>query len=640
MKLSRKISVLLCSFLLLCTTACSKPADNTEYKAGTYCAKANGAKGEVVLDVTFDESSITEIKIVSHKETAGISDAAFETIPGKIIENQSLNIDVIAGATKSSEAILNAVADAVTAAGGDAEKLKTVAVKEDVTSNETVELNADVIVVGGGGAGYSSAVASAENGLSVIIIEKNSYVGGNTIRSAGAMSVADPETTGNHDMNTAQENTIIETLNLPTENEEIKKLQETCKEQFETFKKEHPGKLYDSAEFNTIQLFFRFGQVANVDQLYDIVSNSLQTKQWLAGYDFPWSVSHVVVGDVWPRWCSSTEHKSGIAYIDILEQAIDKNSYDVETYKGVAGKSLILDENGRVTGVNAEGTDGKKYVLTGNKGVILATGGFAANNEMMVEYSDGRWSNLADVATTNDPSSMGDGMIMAKEAGAELVDMGHVQIMPIADPETGYTDTLVGSSTNLYVNNEGKRFVNESADRDTLTNAIMNQKNSEAYIISSSENVGIDADGLNVFGRHIDELEDMGKVFIADTLDELAEKMGVDAAVLNETVNKFNEAARTQNDPEFNRQSFTGDIGNIDGTPEIITAPYYACKRKPASHITKGGIKVTNQCHVLNSKDEIIPGLFAAGEVTGGTGISGIMPSLTQGRIAGTVISE
>lgn len=640
MRLSKKItSIVLSAVMMLSFVACSNNT-SMSYKSGTYTGKANGMKGEVVVDVTFDDTSITKIEIVSHQETPGISDAAFESVPEDIIKYQSLAVDTVAGATISSNAVLEAVAQAVTEAGGDVEALKNVKVEDKEMSNETEELTADVIVIGGGGAGYSAAVSSAEKGLSVIVVEKNSYVGGNTIRSAGAMSIADAETTGKHDMNESQENAINEIINKETNNEDIKELQEICKDQFETFKKENPGKLYDSVEFNALQLFYRFGQVADVDQLVDIVSQSAEAKKWLGDYGFPWTESHVVVGDVWPRWCSSSKHKSGIAFIEVLENAIKENNYDVKVLKSVSGKSLIVDDNGRVTGVTAVGNDGKTYTLNGNKGVVIATGGFAANNEMMTEYSDGRWSNLANISTTNDPSCQGDGILMAKEVGAELVDMGHVQVMPIADPETGYTDTLVGSSTNLYVNKEGKRFVNESADRDTLTNAIMNQTDSSAYIISSKESVAMDADGLNIFGRKVDELIEDGKVLVADTIPELAEKMGVDPAVLEETIAKFNKAVREQNDPEFNRESFTGDLGNVDGTPEIISAPYYACLRKPASHITKGGIKVTNDCNVLNTDGEIIPGLYAAGEVTGGTGIAGIMPAIVQGKLVGETIAN
>ncbi len=634
-------SVVLSLAMTMSLVACSSTPTSAGYKAGKYTGKATGMKGEIVVDVTFDESSITAIDIVSHNETPGISDAAFETVPASIIKYQSLGVDTVAGATVSSNAILTAVAQAVTEAGGDAETLKNVKVEEKEMSNETVELTADVIIVGGGGAGFTSAVSCAEQGLSSIIIEKNSYLGGNTIRSGGAMAVADPEVIGRHNMNKAHEQTVEELLVAPTDDPEVKKLQATCKKQYEAYKKEHPGKLYDSVEFTTLQFYFRFGQSAILEQLYDTVEKSLTGKEWLAGYGFPWGEeSHGIIGDSWLRWCTSSKHKSGIAYIEVLQDAIKENNYNVDVHKSVTGKSLIIDDNGKVVGVNAVGDDGTTYVLHANKGVVLATGGFAANNEMMMKYSDGRWSNLSDISTTNDPSSQGDGIVMALEVGAGLFDMGHVQVMPLADPQTGYTDTIVGSSTNLYVNKEGKRFVNECADRDTLTNAIMAQTDSCAYVISSKENAGIDAEGLNIFGRKVDELIADEKVIVADTIPELAEKMGVEASVLEETINKFNKAAQEQNDPEFNRQSFEGDLGNVDGTPEIVSAPYYACLRKPAAHITKGGLSISKECHVLNEKGEHIPGLYAAGEVTGGASIAGLLLSTAQGMTVGETIAN
>lgn len=640
MKLIKKMyAVALIASMMLSATASSGLA-SASYTAGTYTGKAKGMKGDVVVDVTFDSNSITSIQIVSQQETPGISDAAFETIPEAIIKNQSLGIEAVSGATVSSNAILAAVSETVIAAGGDVEALKNVAVHKDEVAKD-IEETADVIVVGGGGAGMATAVSAAQEGLSVIVIEANAYLGGNTVRSAGAMSVADVETTGQHDMNETQEKEIIDLLSRPTDKEEIKKLQEVSKAQYEEFKKGHPGKLFDSVEFNTLQLYFRFDEATLIDQLYFTVNQSKETKDWLTSLGFPWAEeSHVVIGDVWPRWNSSSKHKSGIAYIEVFEEAIENENLPVKIYKNARGKSLITDETGRVTGVHAVGKDGSTYTLHGNKGVVLATGGFSANNDMMVEYSDGRWKDLAHIGTTNDPSCVGDGIVMAKEVGAQLYNMGHVQIMPIADPVTGYTDTLVGASTNMFVNIEGKRFVNESADRDTLVNAILEQPESSLYIISSQECCGIDENGLNVFGRSIDDLIEDGKVLVADSIPELAEKMGIEPAVLEETVSKFNKAVQEQNDPEFNRPSFTGDIGNIGGTPEIISAPYYACLRKPAAHITKGGVRITNDGHVLAENNEIIPGLFAAGEVTGDIGAAGLMQANVQGYTLGKTLSN
>ena len=641
MKFAKKLSSFIMAAIMLVSMSACSANEKASYTAGTYTGKAVGMKGEIVLDVTFDETSITEIKVVSHQETPGISDAAFETVPASIIKHQSLGVDTVAGATVSSKAILAAVSMAVEEAGGDAEALKNVEVKNEATSTETVEETADVVIIGGGGAGMAAAVSSAEEGLSVIVVETNPYLGGNTIRSAGAMSIADTETTGRHDMTEAQEATIEALLNKEFESEDIKKLQEFCKGQFAEYKTSHPGKLYDSVEFKTLQLYDRFDDATIVDQLYYDLSRSLETKMWLKDLGFPWAPeSHVAVGDSWPRWCSSSKHKSGIAYIEVFENTIEKNNYDVNIHKSVKAESLITDDNGKVIGVNAKGTDGTTYVFKAGKGVILSTGGFSANNDMMVKYSDGRWDNLAEIGTTNDPSAQGDGIVMASEVGAQLYNMGYVQILPIADPVTGYTDTLVGSSTSMYVNKEGKRFVNESTDRDTLVNAILNQTESSLYIISSKECAGIDENGINVFGRKVDELIAEGKVFKADTIADLAKQMGVEPSVLEETVEKFNTAVREKNDPEFNRTSFTGDIGNLDGTPEIISAPYYACLRKPAAHITKGGIRITNECNVLNESGEIIPGLYAAGEVTGDIGPAGLMQAMVQGKIVGKTVAK
>ena len=641
MKFGKKLICMLAALMMLSTlSACQNEKESaTGYTPGTYEGVGKGVHGDITLNVTFDDKAITEIAVISHNETAGISDAAFDKVPTAIIENQSLAVDTVAGATLTSNGILEAVSNAVMAAGGDAEYLKNKEVKDKVINSEAVELNADVIVVGGGGAGFASAISSAEQGMSVIIIEKNSYIGGNTLRSGGAFSVADAETTGQNDSTEAQDQAVEALLNMKFEREDIQRLQDEVRKQYDVYKVEHPGKIFDSVEFNTLQLFVRFGQQAIIDQLYEVLSQSKDTKEWLTGYGFNWAEkSHVVVGDNWPRWCTKAT-KEDLGYVPLLNEAIEKNGYDVEVMKQVSGEKLIVDEAGRVTGVNALGADGTQYTLNAAKGVVLATGGFAANNEMMVEYSDGRWSNLAEIGTTNDPSCQGDGIRMALDVHAQLYNMGHVQILPIADPETGSISTIVGATTNLYVNKDGKRFVDESSDRDTLANAILLQPGSYAYIISSSENAGITKEGFSMGGHKIEDLIADGKVFRAESIEDLAVQMGVNPDVLKETVDKFNEAVRNQADPEFNRTNFGGDLGNLNGTPEIVTAPYYACMRKPAAHITKGGIRITNDCQVLSENDEIICGLYAAGEVTGDIGPAGILQAMVEGRIVGKTIA-
>ena len=193
----------------------------------------------------------------------------------------------------------------------------------------------------------------------------------------------------------------------------------------------------------------------------------------------------------------------------------------------------------------------------------------------------------------------------------------------------------------MYINSEGLRFVDESTDRDSLTNAILSQTNSEVFIISSSENAGIDADGMNIFGRNVQELVDQNSViFKGETLEDLAAQIGFDPKVLIETVEKFNLAVQTGNDEEFGRLTFGGDLGNLDGTPEILTGPFYACRRAPAAHITKGGLTADLDGKVLNTEGQAINGLYSAGEVNGGSALGGIVQAITDGYKVGKNIIQ
>ena len=184
--------------------ACGPKESTASYTAGTYTATAKGNNGDVTLEVTFDESAIKSIEIKEHGETPGISDAPIAKIPELIIANQSLKVDVVAGATNTSNAILNAVADAVNQAGGDAEALKKVEITNKEVAKSPVVKEADVVVVGAGGAGLSAAVSAAEEGASVIVVEKNAYIGGNTVRTGGGYAACDPEAIEIHEMTAGQ----------------------------------------------------------------------------------------------------------------------------------------------------------------------------------------------------------------------------------------------------------------------------------------------------------------------------------------------------------------------------------------------------------------------------------------------------
>ena len=216
------------------TTAAETAGQEGAYKPGTYTASAQGNNGPVTLSVTFSEEAITEITIGEHGETAGISDSAFDKIPAAIIENQSLGVDTVSGATYTSQAILDAVADCVTQAGGDAEALRAVPVEAGADSASAVlkDAQVDVLVIGGGGAGLSAALSASQNGASVILVEKLSALGGNTFRCGGAFNTCDPERQKDIPMTEALSSAVEKVLAHEDVSEEHAKLKAEVQKQW------------------------------------------------------------------------------------------------------------------------------------------------------------------------------------------------------------------------------------------------------------------------------------------------------------------------------------------------------------------------------------------------------------------------
>lgn len=278
--------------------------------------------------------------------------------------------------------------------------------------------------------------------------------------------------------------------------------------------------------------------------------------------------------------------------------------------------------------------DGTPYILKADKGVVIATGGFSANVEMREKYNT-VWEYLGEtIPTTNSPAITGDGIVMAEAAGANLVGMGYIQLAPIGDPITGTPSMMIGASTNLMVNKEGVRFVNETERRDVIAGAELEQTDGQMWLISDSRNVGLREDGTNNYGVSVQSAMDAGICFMADTLGELAEKIGVDPEVLAATVEEFNQCVKNGADPAFGRAVY-------EDNSDILEGPFYASLNSPAVHHTMGGIEIDVDTHVIGTDGQIIPGLYAAGEVTGGIhggnrlGANAIADALTFGRIAG-----
>ena len=528
------------------------------------------------------------------------------------------------------------MADAVKQADGDVDALKAVPVEK--VAGEEVKLSADVVVVGGGGAGLAAALTAAEEGASVIILEKGAAYGGNTILAGGYYQAAHPDYLQYASLTDGQKEEIERYISLEPKDERMASWQAKVKEQYAEHLAAGHEYLFDSPELHMIQTYDGGDYLGDSELIEMMCYGDVDSMNWLSDHGFTWKKKTVaIVGSIWMRCKASDTYASGQGFINVISDAIQNEKLDVTTVFECRAEHLVKDDAGRVVGVTGVSTvDGTPYTVSANKGVILASGGFSANVEMRQEY-DEIWGNLTEaVPTTNAPTITGDGIVMAKEVGAALTGMGQIQLLPLADPVTGSTSNVIGEGTNMYVNQEGKRFVNESSRRDVLAKAILEQTGSYCYVISTFQNSRMDSDYKNNYHLYLTDLIASGAVVQADTLEELAEKIGCPVDTFVETCTNFNKYVAESNDPECGRVVFP------DNAALEMEGPFYACKRAPAVHHTMGGIKVNVKNQALAEDGSVIPGLYAAGEVTGGfhgsnrLGGNAISEVITTGRNAAT----
>jgi urocanate reductase len=582
---TKKLVSILFSILLVMSLVGCQSADKPLFTAGTYEATVAGHNGDLTVEVVVDENMIKEVTILSHNESPSISDAAIERIPVAIVDGQTLAVDTVSGATVTSKAIVNGATEALKKAGADIDKLL---VKNDNQNakGETIEYTADVIIIGGGGAGLAAAVSAHENGATVIIVEKMSRLGGNTILSGGALNAVDPV------RQTAQG-------------------------------------IEDSVEKHYTQTYEGGDKQGNPVLIQTLVENAYAGVQWLEelGMKFNDQV-FTVLGGMWPR-AHKPSTPLGTGFISTYQAYIDSNE-GIEVLLDTEALELIF-EDGRVVGVKAE-TLKNDVILNANNGVILATGGFSANEEMLKKYNE-TWPSLEGIKTTNHPGATGDGLVMAEEVGASLIGLSNIQLLPMGDPVTGSLSGNIeqGVENRIFVNKEGNRFVDEGARRDVMTKALMEQTDSWLWVILDAKNYPTE-DKKNNFNESIAELIEQGRAFKGNTLEELAEAIGVDPVNLVKAVEEFNAAVDSGKADAFGRTLFD---------TKIDTPPYYAGARVPTVHHTMGGVEINEFTQVLDTNGEVILGLYAAGEVTGGIhgsnrlGGNALADILVFGRIAG-----
>jgi len=573
--------------LVACTNDGKTPVDEgkNNIKDGTYKGVGKGKGGDIAVEVTIKDDTITDIKVLEQNETPGY-ETAMDTLTDEIISTNGVEVDMVSGCTLTSIGFLEAVKNALESAGATPEMLKKVENEAKVSPKEDVTETHEVVVIGAGGAGLSAAIEAKAAGADVIVLEKMPLAGGNTLISGAEYAAPN---------NWLQKQEGIE----------------------------------DSTEL-FVQDMLKGGDYANEEALVRVVAeNALEGAEWLRDEvgvtwedELMFFGGHSVKRSLIPLGASGKEI--------ITKQVAKAESMDIPILYNTKATKLITDESGAVIGVEAE-SDEANYTFNTTKGVIIASGGFGSNLEMRMKYNPEIDENIL---STNTVGSTGDGIIMAEDIGASLVGMEHIQTYPICDPLTGtllYFDDARLYGHTVIVNKEGKRFVEELGRRDEMSMAIKAQTGHVCYELVDQN--GYDLSKLEENHKsEIEYLYNNDLLVKADTLEEAAAFFEIDAEELKATVERYNSYVAEGKDPEFNKRSLPSTIEK---------APFYILKAAPAVHHTMGGIRINTEAQVLDVDGNIIKGLYAAGEVTGGIhgtnrlGSDALADITVFGRIAG-----
>ena len=558
------------------------------YTPGTYTAQVMGHNAPFTVTCTFTQYALSDIDTSGNNETIGVGKYALETLAHEVVKSQSLNVDAVSGASISSYALLGGIEDCAEQAGG-AGQLKAVDGPADVVEDS---YDADVAVIGAGGAGLVAAVAAAQTGAKVIVLEKIDINGGSTNVSEGALNAVDPE---------RQEKQGIE----------------------------------DSVATHYAATWEGGHKTGTPELIGYLVHNALDSVHWLEklGVRFKDTIGSAT-GSLGQR-SHYPYTPSGNTYIRTLVEQCGKLGV---TILHSCDATELLTVDGAVAGVKAVRPDGQE-VSVNAKSVVIATGGFGANVEYRQEVNTGVWSDVvldSTIGCTNvNPCAQGEGLKLAEAVGAELVGLADIQLHPCGTPGTGLMEDIRTSGRNrIFVNEAGERFVNEGAARDTLCKAIFAQTNSTYWVVVNKLRYP-DTTTPDANGATIENMVATGHVTAADTVEELAAATGMDAAKLQASIDAYNAVVAGEAEDEL------GFVANNTADAQMTEGPWYACRKVPTVHHTMGGIRVNLSSQAVDADGNPVAGLYAAGEVTGGThgenrlGGNAIADCVTFGRNAG-----
>ena len=585
----------------------------------TYTGEAYGHDKEnpVKVTLTIKDKTITKVEVDASHETNGIGSKAAETMPGAIVAANSLDVDGVSGATQTSKAIIEAATAALKQAGLEPSDLTSK--KTTATKAKDIEETVDVVIVGAGGAGMTAAITASKAGSKVVIIESQPIVGGNTVRSTGGLNAAKTPYQDKNEFKEAAgvEKTLATAAEKFADNETITALAATVKSQWDAYQA-NPQGYFDSVELMELDTMIGGKGKNNPELVKALAENSADAIEWLASIGA--EVKNVgAFGGASVKRIHRPVNADGKvtavgAYIvPILEKNLqDRN---VQFLFDTTANEIIM-KDGKAVGIKGTGKDGHKVTINA-KSVVIATGGFGANAEMVEKYKP----ELKGFATTNAEGAQGQGIDMATAVGAATVDMDQIQIHPTVHIDEDGNAHLITEGVRgdgaILVNKEGKRFFDEVQTRDKVSAAEIQQTDGEAWLILDQKMV----DGAAVYQGYVNS----GYAKTGKTIEELAKNINVDPATLAETMKNWAEIYANKVDPEFGRTSFSAENA-------LDQAPYYAILVKPGIHHTMGGLKINTNTEVLNEKGEVISGLFAAGEVTGG--IHG------ANRLGGTAVTD
>lgn len=550
-----------------------------------------GKHGDITVAVTFDADKIQDIKIVKNAENPILAKKVFTDLKDQVVALSSTDVDLISGATFSAKGFIDAVNDAakkagVTLAKADKKALKKAARELPKTSNY------DVVVIGAGGAGFSAAITARNAGANVVLLEKMPAVGGNSLISGAEMNVA--------------KNWVQPKLGIND----------------------------DSPELHAQDTFKGGDGKGDMKVINVMTHEALDAAKWCRDYlgvRFEDDNLFFFGGHSRKRALIPVGH-TGTEFIAKFQAKADELGIPVIT--NMKAEELIKNKDGRVVGVKAT-MDGSEYTFNAKGGVVLATGGFGANPEMVKKYNpkiDERFK------TTDAPGSTGEALYMAERAGAELVNMGYIQTYPICDPLSGAIELIADARFDgaIMLNQEGKRFVEELQRRDVLSEAILNQTGQYCWVLWN-DNIGKIS---NTVKAHANEYEAFTKQGIMTTCDDLkciTDFTKIPFDQLQKTVKRVSDMAGKGNDKDFNHRA---------GLMDMQQGKYYVIKAVPSTHHTMGGVRINEKAEALTAEGKVIPGLWAAGEVTGVThgtnrlGGNAYTDIIVFGRIAGEAAAK